>query len=639
MYESLIRLFKGVLVEDATRKPEITPAFSSFVKRSIQHGFIFAPEVVAEYDPTMLVTIANAVIKTIGLSGSQMNASFHKSWDKIFNATRCQLIAEQITHYFTTYGFEALGIYSKDSIYIPNEELDIPEITKDMPLVIIHGYTREQVMTKLLAVLSSGIALKTDTQKDLVNVAVSLHVTKEEISMVKNKEARIRLYDFIGNVPVEPVEFLRLVVYKLANETLLIKNDKLINLIKNADAFKVVPIFEMYDRENGFKSLAGIFNRYKPLFLAFKGENELMNHYINRLNKLANEHSFHVPMPDDYLNQITAKLCNGVVIDPEVLKEKLLKASLFRKARLAYALNFRTLEKQASIMYKIRNGTAYSTDFSFDHQSHAEVVLAEVMDSIVNDFKGLAGKKIYIPEHVVYALPSTEKQFTGDIPSGSFVEAKKDMIVGIYWENVDGERIDLDLSLTSLFEKIGWDARYRDEYKTILFSGDMTDASNGASEMFYISKNASGSFLLSVNSYNYSKDRPVPYSIFIGKEHRVDMPRNFMIDPNNVILHAKSGMDKPQKVLGLVVIKDNVTRFFFSEALIGNSRTTSRKKKYTQHALEYMKAFFTNPISLNSILEQAGAIIVSGKNEKEGCDIDLSPEVVTKETFLTLSKQ
>ena len=60
-----------------------------------------------------------------------------------------------------------------------------------------------------------------------------------------------------------------------------------------------------------------------------------------------------------------------------------------------------------------------------------------------------------------YALPATEKQFTGDLPSGTSIRVPKDMVFGIHWENVPGHWVDLDLSVTSPFTgKVGWDGNY-----------------------------------------------------------------------------------------------------------------------------------------------------------------------------------
>ena len=114
------------------------------------------------------------------------------------------------------------------------------------------------------------------------------------------------------------------------------------------------------------------------------------------------------------------------------------------------------------------------------------------------------GKRIYIPNNIQYTLPATEKQFTDNLPSGSWVSVPKDIIFGIHWEDVNNNRIDLDLSLINCEHgKIGWDCSYRTDTGDVLFSGDMTDApgDNGASELFYIQRQKAGSYILLVNYY------------------------------------------------------------------------------------------------------------------------------------------
>jgi hypothetical protein len=649
---STIRLFKGVPVKDASKVASVADQ-ASLLKETMPFGFIIAPQVIANYSSAEIKEIVKIAKEEAGLSGSQMNSTFHKSWNKVKDAPICQLVIEQIVHYITTYGHEHLGIYNKDTVFIPKEELNVPGIEDGFPFVVIKGYTSDEIEDKLMVLLSSGIALKEDTLKDVVNVAISLDFGDEQLSKVKNKEARAMLYDYLDKVPSDPVEFLRFLVYKATNTTLLIKSDSLINAIKGSAVtgwlalqheatrfatnaapanIQLVKYFKKYDEEFTFKKLSAIFNRYKPIFLAFK-TNGALKHFVNQIAKLSKKH--HVPMPEDYLNDVTAKLRKGIAIVPGELRAKLEKASAFRKARLAYALKFR-VEDPTSIMYKIRNGTAFSTEFSFPGTSAIEPVLDTVIGSIVDGLKAVAGKKIYVPKRIVYAVPATEKQFTGDIPSGSYIEIKKNVVAGIHWKNLGDTRVDLDLSLLNATTKIGWDGIYRAEGAGILFSGDVTDApGEGASEEFYISKGSSGNYLLSVNHFNHAGEI-VPFSVFVGESNPIrELPRDYVMDPNTTICIVQTKMDRAQKIIGLVSVTPGRVRFHFSETHIGKSRSMGIND-YTMHAYNYLTSFYANPISLNDVLQKAGAAIVSDKAERGACDLDLSPEAITRETFVQL---
>ena len=636
--ESTIRLFNGIPIDDNDGEinDTIKEHLANTLAKTLPHGFILSADIVASKSHSEIDEIISTIIKVIGLSGTQMNQSFHKSWKKIEGASDCQLLVEQLIHYITTYGFERLGIYHKDTVYIPREELQIPSLDVEgpLPLTVIKGFTRDEIMEKILSMLSCSIALSEDTIADIINLAIYYDIDETRLSRVTNKEARTMLYDFLEIIPENPVDFLRLVIYLATNTTLVIKNDELIEAIKKSKGIQQVRFFKKYDEIYGFKKLASIFNRFKPLFLAFK-TNSKLKHYINKISKLSKK--YHVPFEDDYLNQVTALLKHGNKIEIGKLKEKLEKANTFRKVRLAYALQFRT-ESPSSIMYKIRNGKAYSKEFEGAGPEIIQPVLDIVIDSIVSDLsKKIHGKKIFIPEHLSYALPATEKQFTGNLPSGTSIKVKEDLIVGIHWNNVEEHRIDLDLAMTNIGIKIGWDGHYRSSKMEILFSGDMTTAeAEGASEMFYIKKQSENSFLLSVNYYNYTKEISVPFSIFVAKSKTLDgLAINHVVDPNDVLIRTRSELDMKQKILGLVKISPTGSEFHVSETNIGSSRTL-RMKGYMKHALSYLVDFYTHPIRLSALLGRAGAIITSNPREKDDCDIDLSPEAIDKQTILKI---
>ena len=629
--DSIIRLFKAVPVSSKRRKK----INDSLLKQTIKKGFLFAPEVVHNYSEKELVELIKKIEKEVGLSGEQMNSSFHKSWTKVKDSSMFQLVVEQLFHYLTTYGYEALGIYDKDSVYIPNEKLEIPELEDGITLTIIKGYTKKEIKQKLLNLLNQGIALGEDTIKDVVDVSLFVDINEQEIEQIRNKETKTILYDYLGKFPESPVEFLRYVIYKSTKTTLLIKNKVTIEKIKSEQNIDVLRLFREYRDKHGLEKLAQIFFRFKPLFLAFK-TNSGLKPIINKIRKLADVN--HVPMKQDYLNNVTAMIKKGTPIIDSQLTKELDRVNTFRKIRLVYALNFRTKDVD-SILYKIRNGKGYAKAFTFPDKKVAKVkgILSTVLESIIQDMrKNVEGKRIYIPESVVYALPATEKQFTGDFPSGSYITIPRDMVVGVHWNNVNNHRIDLDLSLVNTESgKISWDARYRNEERSILFSGDVTDSSgpNGASELFFVKKQyEKASFIMFVNYYNYNKDVTVPFKILVAKEHPSDFEENYMVNPNNVVSVAKTKIDKEQKILGLLVTSVDECRFYFSEINIGRSISSSGNK-YTEQSKKYLFDFYTNTISLNGVLKLAGAEIIT---EKDNVDIDLSPESLEKDKIIKL---
>jgi len=594
--KNTIKLFNCLEVKNKNKKQD-----SELMKETIKRGFIFDEVVISSYSKQQLLDI----IKEIGLTGEQMNSSFHKSWVKIKDASIEQLVIEQLIHYFTTYGFESMGLSS--NAYIPAEKLEIPELKENINLKVIKGLTKEEIKKEFFKL--TNIALKEETIKLMLETAIDLELSVDEIDKINNKELKISLYEYLNKVPNNPVEILRLAVYRATETTLLIKSNSLINQIKEKQNINVVKLFQGNE-----KKLAEIFYRFKPLFLAFK-TNKKLKSTINSIRKLAVK--YHKPMPEDYLNTITSRDS----VDLIKLEEELEKVNIFRKIRLAYALNFR-LNNPNSIIYRIRNGKSYATEFNGNTKIE---VYDTVIKSIVNSLN-VKGKKIYIPEYIDYALPATEKQFTGNIPIGTSINVSDDMIFGIYWDNVKYNRIDLDLSLIDNNGcKFGWDGSYRDENRNILFSGDMTDATNGATELFYIKKAIDKNGILVVNYYNYS-DVDVPFNIIIAKEKPSDFGSNYVVNPNNILALSEAVINQKQKVLGLV--KNN--KFYFAETNIGNSISSdSYVGKYVR---DYFINYYENAISLNEVLIKAGALITN----KDNCDIDLSIENINKNTIIDL---
>jgi len=643
-----IQLFKALPISVKRKKTN-----KSLLEKTIKRGFIFSPEVIYNYTENELTNL----IDEIGITAEQMNSAFHKSWQKIKETDIEQLVVEQIAHYLTTYGKEQPEEYIEekgaqwgvdnlggkiiglkdfesnkvggDYVYIPNEKLEVPGMKEDINLVIIKGYTKKELKEKLLKLLDAGVALKEDTIKDVIEVSLFLELNEKDIENIKNKEVKSALYDYLNLVPENPVEFLRYIIFKSTEKTLLIKDSSTIEKIKESKNLNIINLFTKYDSKCGLERLAEIFYRFKPIFLAFRTNTKLKK-TINKIRRLAVK--YHKPMPEDYLNEITAKIKKGEEIDKKKLEEELDRVNTFRKIRLAYALKFRT-KNADSILYRIRNNKSYATDFNFEHKTMAKRILEIVLNSISKDVsKNVKGKKVFIPENINYSLPATEKQFTGNFPSGSFVSIPKDMVFGIHWENQDSHTIDLDLSVISDNEKFGWDSSYRSEGKDVLFSGDVTDASEGASELFYVKKQVKNALILVVNYYNYDENIEVPFKIIVAKEQVSDLKKNYMVDPNNVIAATESKIDQKQKVLGLLVTTTNECKFYFAETYLGKSITSSNSE-FMENSRKYLFDFYQDTINLKDILIKAGAKIVK---ERGKSDIDLSPESLEKDSILKL---
>ena len=110
MKKETLRLFKGYLGEKTNNINE----------KALKYGLLIPDSANDE--------IVDIAIDMYGKDGKKWNQTFHKDFEIVKNAPIEDLIAQQMIHYITTYGFESLGMYDNDLVYIPRESLDIPEL-------------------------------------------------------------------------------------------------------------------------------------------------------------------------------------------------------------------------------------------------------------------------------------------------------------------------------------------------------------------------------------------------------------------------------------------------------------------------------------------------------------------------------
>lgn len=626
---ALLTLFNAVQVKD---KVEHEYNFDQ-LSRMIKNGFIVEPSI------KMNEVLFKAIESHMGIGGEKLNQSFHKSWNKVATAPMVQLILEQLIHYMTTYGYESLGIYNQDTVFLPFEKLEVPDNFKNIPLVVIRGLTSEEILNKIVSLGASGIALSEQTLDCIMEVVKSNLYDDGWVSEIQNRELRTRLFEYYDIIPNEPVAWLRYVIYKLTGESLVIKNNYLIEKIKMTDNPQLMDKFI----RKAPSDLSSIFLRYKPLFLAMKKISRNKT-FFNQLRKKAE--TTHKPVGEDYLNSVTSSISNDTFKITE-FRKVISRYSVWRKIRLAYALRNR-LSELNSFVYRVRNGRGWVTEYSGKETNKEKIkkVLNETIKSIAESIsENVSGKTFYIPSHVSYALPASEKQFVGNIPANTSVSVgDKDMIVGIHWKNNPRHRIDLDLSLIDATGKFGWDGRFRGN--GILFSGDMTDAPEpyGASEMFYIPNKVSSDGLLSVNYFNHDKDEPVDFcQVFVSKDklnfekfgNETRKNSSYMVDPEKILLSVNIPITEKQTSLAVVSREEG--KVYFITTAIGRS-IFSNTGKFTTLSKDFLLKTCKATIDMREVLELAGANIISElpKDEDNKDYIDLLPEALDKTTFISM---
>lgn len=547
------------------------------------------------------------------LSGKDLNKTFHKSWDKIKSSKRIELYVEQIQHYISTYGSNF-----NSEVYIPAEIVNVPDVK--LVYKVIKAYSEKEIMQKCLALLQSGIALKEETIDDVLSILVDeLKYTFTGKEKIKNKEAIVKIADMYQVYPESVVEFFRYIIYKTTGTTLLIKNKELIEAIKNS-SFNPSVAFNNF----GLEKLAEIFNRFKPLFLAYKNRAPKT---INKISKLSKK--YHKPMVLSPLNAVSYTL----------LKDKdihwLAQATPFALFKALSACYIRK-NGQDTFVYRIRNGKSWvkPSNVSNVNEKNYEFLLNYIKSRF-----NLSDKKVYLPEDIAFALPTSEKMYVGNIPTGTKFYGEK-LAVGVYWRNEWGAT-DLDLSGLNIGGKVGWNASYNQGNGNLMYSGDITYAPDGAVEYLHAEKGLNEPTLVLNNVFNGKAD--CDYKIVIGKGTAVTV--NFMMNPNNLFADIKTksvqkqtvlGMFLPenrkQKVLGIPIKSEERQSFVLLNFGAGHARV-SGNSEISIMATKALYQQWVNPLTFNTLVELLGAEIVTDKEEAE---YNFSLDVLEKDSFIKI---
>lgn len=661
--EAQLRLFKSYLNRDALVIGSKILTIDDDLKQGIVYFGIEVPESVRKLSLDMF-----------GKKPEEWNSTFHKSFNTVLETPIEVLIAQQIIHYFTTYGLEELDLYNESLVYIPNEHLEIPELEEDIPLVVIKEITETELTEKLMKLLTSGIALSKQTIKDIM--LLSDFIDKEKVDDINNKEVKTAMYEKYNLVPSYNMEFFRYLIFKTTRDTLLIKNKEMIKKIKSADIDKVYNYLNNYvTKPNGYEKLAEIYLRFKDLFLAFKREKgsctyaESINHIINRLDKFARIKGYHKSIGKGILDNLT-NMKNLTVIDlaKSDIEKALDQATIFREISIVNSLKYRVACND-SILYKIRNGKAYAD--IIDHPSEEKTEAQIKVMNIVYDHlkkrvnKLLGGKKVYLPDFINFAAPTSEKQFIGYIPFGTsiIIPRVNDMIIGVHWFNLDNDRVDLDVHSMNMNQSFGWNTSYRSDNGDIAFSGDVTDAPrpNGATELFMISKDCEEtSFLLTINDYTQNSE-DIPFDLILASGKNAKIEKNFVIDPNRVIISIpclfEIGNKNYKTTLGLIKITKDTIEFHFNKYDMGSSIITARTNvnkitydyldKYSQTQLtlrqlltdslvEICNEPYSEKLEEVKVVNDEGIEEILYKKVKEKVDYDLSLNVLDKTSIINM---
>lgn len=499
---ALLALTKSICIDNCREQQSIGCA------ELLDNGLIFIDE---SGNPVTSVpfSIAREAIVMYGYSNEDFNNTLIDSFATVADMEPEEFYTIQILHYLTTYGTNFT------TPFIVGARQYTPEETAALRITIIRAVSATRALDTINDLFAKTAAPK---EQNLEYYRVLAPLTTIAPEDIKSKELMIIVCAELGIRPLEPVALLRYLVYTTTNETLLIKNKKLIESIKinHASATALQSL-----TEDEMKALASIFYRYKPLFLAFKTPKTAR--VINRIRRLATK--YHKPDSALTLKNFTMFAARNSHNEVNTL---IARASNRELIKLYNA----TVNKfnYGRRLFQIRNGRIwYDSEIGGSRLNALEYMnLLDASVKIRNELQerlsGYKGMTIYMPRGISYAVPYSEKQFSGAIPWGTTISANSDdnaFTAGIHWVNDPDERhCDLDLHTHTPTQHLGWNGFYISDNSEIIYSGDMTDApaeTGGAAESFYIN-NVKDPVILTVNAFSAKPNKQFQFFITEGKD-------------------------------------------------------------------------------------------------------------------------
>lgn len=639
-FQKALLALDNVVMWDDEDVVAMTENYRSFTEL-LRKGILLLDENNGPFSGYISVRLMEAICGRYEVS-NRLNNPFHATWDKIANADYRQLIVEQVLHYLSTYGREAFGLGAAP--VVPTESFQFPD---NQPLPV-ESLT---IMRVVDAEVANDIVEHTLTtvaaphKNDMVFYSTYCKNTTLFPEKVKSNELRTLLYTVKNLYPEDEDEFVRYLLYRSIGSTLVIKNKKTIKTIKNVMKDGNIARFVLtgFQKAN-LSKLARNFLRLKPIYLAFKTPDTAS--YINKIRRLAD--IYHKPMSDLRVANLSNLFYQG---EEEKAKKVIEKMSM---RELIKVRNFTNMNRicQGSVIeaYNIRNGKIHLEEGKDRTEGLTGAAAMDAMnEALRQEFcnhtrRKLTGKIFFIPSYIDYCAPVSEKQFIGNIPYGTKFSFPNTVSLGIFWENYKNKRTDLDLHLTTPSNAFGWNGSCRDEERTVLYSGDMTDATNGAAEAFYANySKLDEPYILSANNFTGMPD--VPFK-FICTESRFEASTRGMWGPP-----ATCPIDISKTLFPPIDLKFKDTNsqtigfghrntFYFYGGELNNGIIPDRSKYR-----EYMDALYartSTSMSLRILLLMAGARVVTESGYEQLTDeekaqvVDLSPGTLTRTTLIDL---
>lgn len=598
---SLIEMFNVCPFGDGVTSVFSAEDRTDMMKDGIKRGYLIHPACDASYIAHFLAT-----------RDMQYNSTFYKTWNDVTNKSRFDLFVDQVLHYMTTYGTD----FSMEA-YLPNVNPEEPAFNTYKAISPISLY---DLYIKCLGMLQAGIALKSDTVAVLTDYIITyarMNDIDPDIDSIKNREAMIILCDALGLLPRNGDRLFAHIIYKTTGQTMIIKNRDTrtrIQMRMNSGGYEIKKMWKSLN-DGQMIALAGIYNRYKELFLSFKNHRDAeMNKIINKIGHLSKKH--HKPMTRGFWETLLAK----ETYNPAEVAEKAKTATNFKLIQVMQSIRERLLlaAGMGDNLYIVRNGKIFMKENKYcvinSKYFNWEEIYQILKDQLVENLSKKACT-VRFSDKFNLACPTSEKNFIGDVPMGSYATLENEGVFGIYWKDEWGTR-DFDLSYHDIAgNRIGWNSSYYNDKQDIVYSGDITSAPDGANELMQF-KNGCPDGVIFVN--RYYGDPNSKFKLFFGKDDAkyhtawdMDLIGSYyMVDPNKVILETMvTQTDASEMMVG--VILDNKVHFVtlscgYTQVAQATRRLNGKRQVDTEGLTQMLKRKAMAMIDLKEILLAAG---------------------------------
>ena len=550
--------------------------------------------------------IAQTAISFYGYNNETFNRTLIESFATVANMPRDEFYLTQILHYLTTYGTNFT------TPFVEGARTFTPEETKALKITIIRAESASRSLERINELFATTVAPKAQNVHYYRALAPLATIAPEE---VKSRELMIMMCAERSIRPSDPETLFRYLVYCATKETLIIKNKSLIGMIKRAAHNNIELINSLTEDE--MKALASIFYRYKPLFLAFKTPETAS--VINKIRRLAVK--YHKPQSANTIkNFVNLSSKEQATIIARATNRELIK--LYNA--LAVPSDIR--------LFQIRNGKIWIREEEKEGKVSDKICAASAIGiELHKRLKNYRGMTVYIPRGISYAVPYSEKQFSGAIPWGTAIGAtdkENAFTIGVHWVNDPNESgCDLDLHAHTPTRHFGWNSDYISGDGEIIYSGDMTNAPapKGAAESFYIN-NVNEPVILTLNAFNAKSNKQFQFFMTEGEDDKMRERATF--DASKLISAPLplAFADKSSLSLGIF---DNKTFYVYGGNVAEGAVPSRDYPKFIEALLNRMSSTYRF-----EALASALKINIVHEAPKDTPFLDLSPEALTVNTLL-----